>query len=224
MERKNYRYLTLITVAFVAVLMISNIVSTKVLDLWRFTFDGGTLLFPLSYIFWDIMTEVYGYKQSRRIIWMGFGALALMTITIMIVWRLPATQNRPYQAAYQQILGFTPRIVIASLIAYFAGEFSNSYILAKLKIMMQGRQLRVRTIGSTIIGELMDTIIFITIAFSGVFPRETIFMVMLSNYIFKVGIEVLFTPLTYLVTYALKQREQEDRYDYSTDFNPLHIQ
>ncbi|MCX6823577.1 MAG: queuosine precursor transporter [candidate division SR1 bacterium] len=225
MERqKSYKYITLISVFFVAVLMISNIVSTKILDLGFFTFDGGTLLFPLSYIFGDILTEVYGYKQSRKIIWMGFGVLLLMAVTIMVVGRLPAAQDRAFQQDYQNILGLTPRIVFASLIAYFAGEFSNSYILAKLKIRMQGKKLRIRTIGSTIVGEFLDTSIFIIIAFYGVFTNDVLLAIMISNYIFKVGIEVIFTPLTYLIVNRLKKSEHEDYYDYKTNFNPLKIE
>ena len=223
-EQKNYKLITVIAVFFVAVLMISNIVSTKILDLWFFTFDGGTLLFPLSYIFGDILTEVYGYKQSRRIIWMGFGALLLMALTIIIVGLLPAAQDRPFQQDYQHILGLTPRIVLASLIAYFAWEFSNSYILAKLKIWMQWRKLWVRTIWSTIVWEFLDTTIFIVIAFYGVFSNDMLLSLMISNYIFKVGVEVLFTPLTYWIIHKLKKIEHEDYYDTKTNFNPLRIE
>lgn len=222
--QRTYKLITLISIFFVAVLMISNIVSTKILDFGFFTFDGGTLLFPLSYIFGDILTEVYGYKQSRRIIRMGFGALLLMAVTIMIVGRLPAAQGRTFQQDYQNILWLTPRIVLASLLAYFAGEFSNSYILAKIKIRMQGKKLRIRTIGSTIVGELLDTAIFITIAFYGVFDNNLLVTLMVSNYIFKVGIEVLFTPITYRVVHKLKKVEKEDYYDYDTNFNPLKIE
>lgn len=223
MEQKNYKLITLISVFFVAVLMISNIVSTKILNLWPFTFDWGTLLFPLAYIFWDVLTEVYGYKQTRKIIRMGFGALLLMTLTIMIVWRLPAAQDWPFQSDYQHILGLTPRLVIASLIAYFAWEFSNSYILAKLKILTQWKALRLRTIGSTIVGELLDTVIFIMIAFYWFFANDIILPLMISNYVFKVGVEVLFTPLTYLIIRTLKAIEHEDYYDTKTDFNPFHL-
>jgi hypothetical protein len=223
MEQKNYKLITLISVFFVAVLMISNIVSTKILDLWFFTFDGGTLLFPLSYIFGDILTEVYWYKQSRKIIWMGFGTLLLMTLTIIIVWWLPAAHDWTFQQDYQHILGLTPRIVMASLIAYFVWEFSNSYILAKIKIWMQWKQLWVRTIWSTIMWEFFDTTIFILIAFYWVFPNDIILSLMVSNYIFKVGVEVFFTPLTYWVIHRLKKIEHEDYYDIKTNFNPFII-
>ncbi len=223
-KQRNYKLITLIAVAFVAVLMISNIASTKILNLWFFTFDGGTILFPLSYIFGDVMTEVYGYRQSRKIIWMGFGAIFLMAAVIMIVGRLPSATNRPYQQDYQHILWLTPRIVLASLIAYFAWEFSNSYILAKIKFWMKGKKLRVRTIWSTLVGELFDTVIFIMIAFSGVFSTDMVIAIMVSNYIFKVGVEVLFTPLTYVIIHKLKKIEHEDYYDYDTNFNPLKIE
>jgi len=221
--QKNYKFITLITVFFVAVLMISNITSTKILDFGPFTFDGWTLLFPLSYIFGDVITEVYGYKQSRKIIWMWFGALLLMSVMIIVVGLLPASKDRAFQADYQHILWFTPRIVMASLIAFLAGEFSNSYILAKIKIRMKGKKLRVRTIGSTLVGEGLDTIIFVVVAFYGVFPTEVLRAIIVSNYIFKVGIEVVFTPLTYLVTNRLKKVEHEDYYDNHTNFNPVKL-
>jgi hypothetical protein len=222
-NKKSYKLITLISVFFVAVLMISNIVSTKIVDIWFFTFDGGTLLFPLSYIFGDILTEVYWYKESRKIIWMWFGTLLLMAVTILLVGRLPAAQDRAFQQDYQNILWFTPRIVFASLIAYFAWEFSNSYILAKIKIWMQWKRLRIRTIGSTLVGEFFDTSIFILIAFYGVFTSDVLVLLMISNYIFKVGIEVIFTPLTYIIINKLKKIEHEDYYDYDTDFNPLKL-
>lgn len=222
-EIKTYKSLTLISVFFVAILMISNIVSTKIVDFGYFTFDWWTLLFPLSYIFWDILTEVYWYKQSRKIIWMWFWTLILMSATIIIVWLLPAAKDWPFQNDYNNILWLTPRIVIASLIAYFIWEFSNSYTLAKIKIWMNGKYLWIRTIWSTLIWELFDTIIFILIAFYGAFSTNIIIWLLISNYIFKVWIEVLFTPITYWIVWKLKKIENEDYYDYNTDFNPLKI-
>ncbi|MFA5917500.1 MAG: queuosine precursor transporter [Candidatus Gracilibacteria bacterium] len=223
MNKKNYKFLTLITVFFVTVLLISNIVSTKIVDLGLFVFDAGTLLFPLSYIFADVLTEVYGYKETRKIIWMGFGSMILLSGIIILVGVLPPASDRPFQADYQNVLGLTPRIVLASLFAYFVGEFSNSYIMAKVKIKMKGKQLWVRTIGSTLVGEFFDTMIFVMIAFYGVFDNELLKTIIISNYVFKVGVEVLFTPLTYLIINKLKKVEQEDYYDYKTDFNPLKI-
>lgn len=222
-QEKNYKLTTLITAFFVAVLMISNIVSTKIVDFGWLTFDWWTLLFPLSYIFWDVLTEVYWYKQSKKIIWIWFWTLLLMSITIIVVWALPPAKDWPYQNDYNNILWLTPRIVIASLIAYFAWEFSNSYILAKIKIWMSGKHLWVRTIWSTLIWEFIDTILFIFIAFYWAFSWNIIIALLISNYIFKVWVEVLFTPVTYWVVAKLKKIENEDYYDYKTDFNPLKI-
>lgn len=222
-SERQYKYYDLILGLFVAVLLISNVASSKVLDLGPFTFDGGTILFPISYIFGDILTEVYGYKKSRRVIWTGFFAAFLMSAVFMIVGKLPPAADWPNQAAYEKILGLTPRIVIASLIAYFAGEFSNSFTLAKMKIFSRGRFLWTRTIGSTIVGEGVDTLLFVFIAFYGVFPGDLLFSILISNYIFKVGFEAVFTPFTYLIVGFLKKRENCDVYDYDTDFNPFSI-
>jgi len=208
-------------VSFVAVLMISNIASTKILDLGPFTFDGGTILFPLSYIFGDVLTEVYGYARSRRVIWSGFAATALMAGVLALVGALPADPSWGAQEAYNTILGQTPRIVAGSLIAYFVGEFSNSVVLAKLKVRTEGRFLWVRTIGSTLVGEGLDTVLFVLIAFYGTLPSDTLIAVMLSNYVFKVGLEAALTPVTYWTVNKLKKAEQEDYYDRDTDFNPF---
>ena len=220
---KNFKHLDTITALFVAVLLISNIASAKIVQFGFLTFDGGTLLFPLSYIFGDILTEVYGYDRSRKVIWLGFASAILMSITFMAVGALPSATEWTAQAAYDQILGFTPRIVLASLIAYFAGEFSNSFTLAKLKIKTQGRHLWVRTIGSTLVGQVVDTLIFSLIAFSGVIPSSLLVTLIISNYVFKCGVEILFTPATYWITGWLKQQEKEDFYDVQTDFNPFRI-
>ena len=197
--QKNYKYLGAISVFFVSILLISDVASSKIVDLKWFTFDGGTLLFPLSYIFGDVLTEVYGYKRSRQVIWLGFAMTLLMSIIFIVVGKLPPASGWDNQAAYDAILGLTPRIVIASLIAYFAGEFSNSFILAKMKIWTKGKMLWARTIGSTIVGELLDSTLFIAIAFWGVFPTSLIVTLIISNYVFKTAVEVLFTPLTYKV-------------------------
>ncbi|MEI8130615.1 MAG: queuosine precursor transporter [bacterium] len=219
--QKNYKYLGAISVFFVSILLISDVASSKIVDLKWFTFDGGTLLFPLSYIFGDVLTEVYGYKRSRQTIWLGFAMTLLMSIIFIVVGKLPPAAGWDNQAAYDAILGLTPRIVIASLIAYFAGEFSNSYILAKMKIWTKGKMLWARTIGSTIVGELLDSMLFIVIAFWGVFPTSLIVTLIVSNYIFKTAVEVLFTPLTYKVIGFLKKHESEDYYDIGTNFNPF---
>ena len=218
---KPYLYFDIILGLFVAVLLISNIASTKILTLWKFTFDGGTLLFPLSYIFGDILTEVYGYKRSRRVILTGFFCALLMSVVLIAVRYLPPAADWGFQDAYVQILGLAPRIVAASLIAYLAGEFSNSYILAKMKIWTKGRFLWMRTIGSTLVGEFIDTGLFCMIAFFGVLPASLLIAVIISNYLFKCGVEVLFTPITYKVVKFLKRKENEDYYDIGTKFNPF---
>jgi len=220
---RQYKYYDLILGLFVAVILISNVASSKILDLGPFTFDGGTILFPISYIFGDILTEVYGYKRSRRVIWTGFFAAFLMSVIFIVVGKLPPAADWPNQDAYDKILGLTPRIVVASLIAYFAGEFSNSYTLAKMKIFSKGKWLWARTIGSTIVGEGIDTMLFVFIAFYGVFPGNLLLAVLISNYIFKVFFEAAFTPFTYMIVGFLKRKEQCDVYDHDTDFNPFSI-
>lgn len=221
--RKGYGYFDLVMAIFVAVLLISNVASSKILDLGPFTFDGGTILFPISYIFGDILTEVYGYSRSRRVIWIGFGCAILMAVVFAIVGALPPAEGWRGQEAYMTILGQTPRIVFGSLIAYFAGEFSNSYTLAKMKVFTQGRWLWTRTIGSTIVGEGVDTLLFVLIAFYGLYAPSLLLSIIISNYLFKTGFEALVTPLTYLVVNTLKRVENEDYYDVDTDFNPFRV-
>lgn len=220
---RPFRYLTLITAAFTTVLIVSNIVSTKITSIGWLTFDGGTLLFPLSYIFGDILTEVYGYGRSRRVIWTGFGMMLVSGLVIMAVGALPAASDWPNQSAYDAILGLTPRIILASLVAYAVGEFANSYILAKMKVRMNGRRLWARTISSTLAGEGLDTALFVLIAFAGIFPNELLWTILWSNYVFKVGVEVVLTPVTYRVVGFLKRKEAEDFYDRDTDFNPFAV-
>lgn len=231
---RSYKYYDFIMALFVAVLLISNIASAaKIID-WGVSlfglplaFDAGTLLFPISYIFGDILTEVYGYKRARRVIWAGFGAAALMAVTLWLVGLMPGEatwEGYAGQAAYDAILGgvATGGIIIASLSAYFAGEFSNSFVLAKLKLFTQGRWLWSRTIGSTLIGQGIDTVMFVVIAtIFGVFPWAIALSLITANYIFKVAIEVIFTPATYTLVGFLKQAEQEDYYDRDTNFNPF---
>jgi uncharacterized integral membrane protein (TIGR00697 family) len=221
--KRGYRYFDLIMALFVAVLLISNVASSKILKLGPFTFDGGTILFPISYIFGDILTEVYGYRRSRRVIWAGFACAGLMAGIFALVGALPPAEGWENQAAYEAILGTTPRIVLGSLIAYFAGEFSNSYTLAKMKILTQGRWLWTRTIGSTLVGEGVDTVLFVTIAFVGTLPQSLFWSIIASNYLFKVGLEAAMTPATYRITNFLKRAENEDVYDTDTDFNPFKL-
>jgi len=221
--RRGYRYFDLVMAVFVAVLLISNVASSKILDLGPFTFDGGTILFPISYIFGDILTEVYGYSRSRRVIWIGFGCALLMALVFAVVGVLPPAEGWEGQEAYMTILGQTPRIVLGSLIAYFAGEFSNSYTLAKMKVFTQGRWLWTRTIGSTIVGQGVDTLFFVLIAFYGLYTPSLLLTIIISNYFFKTGFEALVTPLTYFVVNSLKRAENEDYYDVDTDFNPFRV-
>lgn len=229
-----YRFFDWIMALFVTVIIVSNIASSaKIVD-WgfgilgiRLAFDAGTLLFPISYIFGDILTEVYGYQRSRRVIWAGFGALALSALVFMLVRVMPGEatwQSYAGQAAYDAILGgiSSGGLVLASLTAYFAGEFTNSFVLAKMKLRTRGRWLWARTIGSTLVGEGVDSILFVAVAsLAGVFPWSLFLTLTLTNYLFKVAIEVLMTPLTYRIVNALKRAEREDYYDWQTDFNPF---
>jgi uncharacterized integral membrane protein (TIGR00697 family) len=234
--KRHYRYLDLIMVGFVTVLVVSNIASSaKIVD-WGFSlfgirmaFDAGTILFPISYIFGDILTEVYGYSNSRRVIWAGFACLALSAVIFWIVSILPGENQWEQYAgdkAYLVILGgmSSGSIVLASLAGYWMGEFSNSFVLARMKILTHGRWLWTRTIGSTIVGEFVDTIVFVVIAsLFNVFPWSLFLTLTMTNYIFKVGIEAVLTPLTYIAVRWLKNQENEDYYDLDTDFNPFRI-
>jgi uncharacterized integral membrane protein (TIGR00697 family) len=233
-SEKQYRYFDTIMALFCVVLVVSNIASSaKIVD-WGVSFlglplafDAGTILFPISYIFGDILTEVYGYKRSRKVIWTGFAALALSSLVFWLISIMPGEatwQKYAGDAAYAAILGGMSAggIVLASLAGFWTGEFSNSYVLAKLKIWTEGRFLWVRTIGSTLVGELVDTLAFVTVAsIFGVFPWSLFTTLLVSNYIFKVSIEVLMTPVTYGVVRWLKRVENEDYYDRDTDFNPF---
>lgn len=222
-ETRTFKYLDVITVLFVAFLLISNVVASKILLLGPLSIDGGGLLFPLTYIFGDILTEVYGYKKTRKAIWLGLSVNLLMAAVFVIVGAMPPAPDWPNQDAYMTILGLSARIVIASVIAYFCGEFINSFILAKMKIFTKGKYLWSRTIGSTIFGEAVDTTVFMFIAFWGVLPLDLFIWVGISGYLLKVAIEVLFTPFTYLIINFLKKKEKEDYYDLKTNFNPFTV-
>lgn len=232
--QKSYRFFDLIMALFVTVLIVSNIASSaKIVD-WGVSiiglplaFDAGTLLFPLGYIFGDVLTEVYGYKRSRRVIWAGFAALILTAATFALVGALPGEatwQGYAGDAAYTAILGgmSTGGIVLASLAGYWSGEFLNAFVLAKLKVATAGRWLWLRTIGSTLAGQGVDTLIFMLVAtLAGVFPWGLFVTLTVTNYIFKVGIEALMTPVTYALVAGLKRAENEDYYDRDTNFNPF---
>jgi uncharacterized integral membrane protein (TIGR00697 family) len=221
---KAYRYYDLILVAFVTVLLCSNLIGvSKVCTVGGITFGAGTLFFPISYAFGDILTEVYGYARSRRVVWAGFTALVFASVMSWIVLHLPPSPGWPHQQALQAIFGSTPRIVIASLVAYFVGEFMNSFILAKLKVATSGKHLWARTIGSTALGELADSLIFYPLAFIGLWPTAIVIQVMISNYFLKVIWEILATPLTYKIVGYLKRVENEDYYDRNTNFTPFSL-
>ncbi|AEF84154.1 putative membrane protein [Treponema primitia ZAS-2] len=234
MNTRSFRYLDLIMAFFVAVLITSNVASSaKIVDLgfsvlgYRLAFDGGTLLFPLSYVFGDILTEVYGFRASRRVIWAGFAALALSSLIFFFLRLLPADgewEAYAGTAAYDAILGgmSTGGIALASLTAYLVGEFSNSVVLSRMKVLMKGRLLWVRTIGSTLVGEFLDSLIFVLIAsITGVFGWELFVSLVLTNYLLKCSIEVIMTPLTYLAVHKLKKAESADVYDVGISFNPF---
>lgn len=204
----RFKYLDLLTAGFVTVLILSNITSSKIVALGNISFDGGTLLFPLAYLFGDILTEIYGLSRARRVIWIGFGANILMVATFWIVGSLPADPVWGLQESYNSILGFVPRIVLGSLFAYLVGEFLNAYIFSWIKIKTGETKLWLRAIGSTIIGQFFDTTIFLLIAFAGILPWDLILIIWITNYIFKVGIEVILLPITYKILRFLKTKEQ----------------
>lgn len=231
--KRNYRYYDLVMAAFVTVLLCSNLigvhkVATINLPLYgAFTFGAGVLFFPISYVFGDILTEVYGYARSRKVIWAGIGAMIFASFMSFVVVNLPpALDYSPEkQKALESIFGQTGRIVFASLTAFWAGEFMNSFVLAKMKLQTEGRFLFARTIGSTIVGEAVDSLIFYPIAFYGAdgWTTKLIFTVMVGNYLLKVIWEIIATPLTYVIVNFLKKAEHEDYFDRETDFNPFTI-
>lgn len=229
-ERKCFRWFPLVTAIFVTVLVTSNIIAVKLISVGGLVLPAAVVLFPIAYIFGDILTEVYGYANARKVIWIGFFCNLLAVIAIWIAGILPAASiwsagdyhsPETAQQAYSAILGFAPRLLVASFIAYLIGEFLNSYVLAKLKIKTQGRYLWIRTIGSTLVGEGADSAVFIIIAFYGILPSTQLLTAILSQWLFKVGYEVLATPLTYLVVNFLKRKENEDYFDLNTNFNPV---
>jgi len=223
--QRRYRYYDLVMAAFVTVLLCANLIGPgKVAKIGPITFGAGVLFFPISYIFGDILTEVYGYARARKVVWAGFAAEAFASMMAWVVISFPPAPSWPHQAAYETVFGATWRIVLASLLAFFAGEFCNSYVLAKMKVWTAGRRLYQRTIGSTIAGEAVDSLIFYPVAFMGIWSREQLVTVMLTNYCIKVGWEVLATPVTYRVVSWLKRAEDEDYFDRDTDFNPFTLQ
>ena len=227
--RREYRYYEFVLAAFVTILICSNLIGPAKIAQLDFpligtaTFGAGVLFFPISYVFGDVLTEVYGYARSRRVIWCGFAGLAFASFMSFVVVSLPPAPFWKNQEAYEVAFGLTWRIALASMIAYFCGEFVNSYVLAKMKIATAGRWLWTRTIGSTIFGEGVDSILFYPLAFygTGIIPDDKLATVMVAQFVAKVTVEVLFTPVTYAVVGWLKHAEQEDYYDRETRFTPF---
>ncbi|RXD07047.1 VUT family protein [Sphingomonas sp. UV9] len=225
----QFRYYDFVMAAFVTILLLSNVIGAgkrAVIDLpWigAWPFGAGILFFPVSYVIGDVLTEVYGYARARRCIWAGFGAMLFMVFMSAVVVALPPDKGWTGQAAYESVFGQVPRIVLASICAFWVGEFANSFVLAWMKIWTRGRMLWTRTIGSTIVGQAFDSLIFYPLAFYGApdWPVEAMLMVMISQFLLKVSWEVLLTPLTYLVVGWLKRREGVDVYDEGTDFSPF---
>ena len=229
---RQYKYYEFVMAAFVCVLLCSNLIGAakaaqlELPLLGTVVFSGGVLFFPISYIFGDILTEVYGYGRDRRVVWAGFAALAFASFMSAVVLALPPAAddfNRGYQAHLDAVFGNTPRIVTGSMIAFWSGSFANSYVLAKMKIATQGRWLWSRTIGSTIVGELVDSGLFYVIAFYGIWPTAQVIQVAITQYALKTGWEVVMTPVTYKLVNFLKRKEHEDWYDRNTDFIPFRI-
>lgn len=206
---------------FTGILILSNILAAKIVQIGPFVFDGGTLLFPLSYIFGDVLTEIYGYRQSRKVIWTGFISLIIMVVAIWSVSILPAEKTWSLQAAFNSILLQMPRIALASILGYFAGEYSNAVIMSVLKKKTKGNLLWFRTTTSTLVGQLLDSGLFVIIAFLGIYNSETIVTMVFSNYIFKCTIEFIFTPITYIVIRVTKKIEGSEAFDYGEKYNPL---
>ena len=226
-ESRNYRYYEFVMAAFVTVLICSNLIGpAKIVQIDGYpAFGAGLLFFPISYVFGDVLTEVYGYARARRVIWAGFAGLAFASVMASVVVALPPAPFWKNQEAYEIVLATTWRIALASMFAYFCGEFANSFVLAKMKILTDGRWLWTRTIGSTIVGEAVDSVLFYPLAFynSGIMPNEILPAIMLAQFVGKVGVEVLFTPITYKVVGFLKRAENEDYFDRNTDFTPFRL-
>jgi uncharacterized integral membrane protein (TIGR00697 family) len=221
-DLRQFKYLSTLLTFFVAVLLISNVVGGKLCLIWGFEIGGANLLFPVTYIFGDVFTEVYGYAASRRAIWLGFICSGLLSVMGMIMVALPPHPQWHNQEAYATVFGFVPRMVLASLIAYWCGEFSNSFTMARMKVFTRGKHLWARTIGSTVVGQLVDTAVFLTLAFGETLGLKSLVTLVVTSYSFKVIYEILATPLTYWVVNTLKRLEGVDTYDFDTDFNPFH--
>ncbi|HEY5057150.1 MAG TPA: queuosine precursor transporter [Acidobacteriaceae bacterium] len=220
---RRYKYLDILTTMFVVILLVSNLVAQKICMIGPLPVSGAVLLFPITYIFGDVFTEVYGFSASRRAIWLGTFGTALLYLMGVIVIALPGAPEWKNQQAFEIVFGFLPRIQTASLIAFWAGDFANSYTLARMKLLTEGRWLWTRTVGSTVVGQAVDTTLVILLTFAGKYSSGTLLKMVLTGYGLKVAYEVLATPATYAVVGWLKRVEQSDVYDRHEDFNPFHI-
>ncbi len=218
----SYRFVVVAAI-FVTCLITANIIIVKQISIGDIVLPAGIVIFPLSYVFGDILTEVYGYRRARQVIWLGFLCNLITVIAIWLAQILPPAPVFDAQSAYERILGATPRFLLASFLAYLGGEFTNSFVLAKMKLLTRGRWLWTRTIGSTVAGQGVDTLVVLGIAFWGVLPLPVLAMMGLSHWIAKIIYEALVTPLTYFLVNRLKRVEGVDHYDYETDFNPLRV-
>lgn len=220
---KTFKYYDIILAVFAAILLISNLAGTKLIAFGPIITDGGAILFPISYILGDVLTEIYGYKYARRAIWVGLGVMLLAVLCFTIVRYMPPAPEYTAQASYEAVLGFFPRIVAASLAAFLTGSFLNSFVLAKLKIKTKGKKLWLRLIGSTVVGELCDTVVFAFVAFGGILQGMNMVTYILIGWIFKTVVEIVFLPITYRVIDNMKQIEKVDAYDDKTNFTPFSV-
>ncbi len=219
---RQFRAFDVVMAAFVAILLLSNLIgAAKLATVGGFTFGAGILFFPIGYVIGDVLTEVYGYAHARRCIWVGFSALLFMAFMSWVVVSLPPAAGWSGQEAYESVFGQVPRIVLASIVAFWAGEFVNSFVLARLKIMTHGKYLWTRTIGSTVFGQAVDSVIFYPLAFLGVWSTSQVLTVMLTNWALKVSWEAVLTPVTYMVVGWLKRHEGVDIFDRNTNFTPF---
>jgi uncharacterized integral membrane protein (TIGR00697 family) len=222
-EARYSQWFLIVVSVFVACLITANIVAVKLVDLFGLILPAAILIFPVSYIIGDVLTEVYGYRQARKVIWLGFLCNLIVVAAIWVAQILPAASFWDGQKAYERILGYTPRILAASFLAYLLGEFANSFVLAKMKIATHGRWLWMRTIGSTLVGQGLDSLVFISLAFAGTIPMNALAQAIVTQWLAKSAYEAAVTPFTYLVVNFLKRKEGMDAYDYDTRFNPLLI-
>lgn len=215
------QWFVILAAVFVTCLLTANIIASKVVDVFGWAAPAGVVVFPLSYVFGDVLTEVYGYRQARKVIWLGFLCNLIAVIAIWLAQVLPPAAFWDGQQSYERILGYTPRLLVASFLAYLVGEFANSFVLARMKVLTQGRWLWSRTIGSTLVGEGLDSLVFVSLAFAGVIPGAILLTMIATQWILKTAYEVAATPLTYAVVNFLKRKEGLDVYDYDTNFSPF---